>query len=211
MFDYTLTRTKTCNYFTTLCGSLVLCRHLKLVATKYNFQVSIIHLQTRWIYPLWHKSLKIWKPGNVSHVRHLEKLNFTWHTRNIYRKVASKSTGRGGFICLQQLNKTSRERRWNVPVFMLFSCTGDSYSVSSSASLLVILDLPIKLSTLFMAVIMSLSSASCLFLDASRTLSVYLEFELCWFVLNLQLNTTTKVEFKVWIKSRVPQKTKTNI
>lgn len=50
---------------------------------------------------------------------------------------------------------------------MLFSCTGDSNSVSSSASLLVILDLPIKLSTLFMAVIMGLSSASCLFLDAS--------------------------------------------
>ena len=37
----------------------------------------------------------------------------------------------------------------------------------SSASLLVILDLPIKLPSLFMAVIMGLSSASCLFLDAS--------------------------------------------
>lgn len=40
-------------------------------------------------------------------------------------------------------------------------------SVSSSASLLVILDLTIKLSTLFMAVITGLSSASCLFLVAS--------------------------------------------
>lgn len=44
--------------------------------------------------------------------------------------------------------------------------TGDSKFVSPCASLLVILDLPIKLSTLFMAVIMGLSSASCLFLDA---------------------------------------------
>ncbi len=97
----------------------------------------------------------------------LYKLNFIWHTQKIKNYFAI-SQAKVGFICFKQLKETLRDRRRrNVAVFMLFSCTGDSNSVSSSASLLVILDLPIKLSTLFMAVIMGLSSASCLFLDAS--------------------------------------------
>lgn len=51
--------------------------------------------------------------------------------------------------------------------WVLLCCTADFCSVSSTASLLVIPDLPIKLSTLFMAVITALSSASCLFLESS--------------------------------------------
>lgn len=128
----------------------------------------------------------------MSFIRHVQE---RWTER--YLSILQTKVG---IIYLQELKEWLRKSR-NVSVFMLFSCTGDSNSVSSSASPHVILDLPIKLSTLFMAVIMGLSSASCLFLDASIDIICLPWIYIVLIHLNLQLNATGGFEYEVWLKS----------